>query len=365
MPLSTSSSEPLPSPRWQHILPAALLILLGFIGFIEYQLARKGFEPTVLDTAELWQQQRQRASQLGKQALIIVGSSRSQLGLDLAVLRQQTGLEPVQLALDGSSFLPILQGLAEDPEITGTILVDYMDHLLAEPRAPDRADEYQQAYLLRPSPLVITSATTEAWLSQQRQQLLRSYADGARPITSLLTRLLVAKPAHQYLNTLPDRSRKADYQRVSMPDFYYQRVLRNLGNPSLNLPANATFQDLDTELQQRIAALSPADTALFTEKTQQLSQWVDQIQQRGGRVVFIVMPSSGLVRRIEQQRYPRSQFWEVFHQHTQAQHWHFEDNPQTRGLQCPDGSHLDQRQRTFFTQNLSQDLALKGSMPNP
>lgn len=358
VPLSISNSnQRLPQANWLAILAAAGTLLLAFIGLMEYQLARRGFESTVLDSRELWLQQRQRASDLGSNALILIGGSRIQLGVDLDLLRQNSPLEPVQLAIDGSSFLPILQGLAEDPSITGTLVVDYMDHLIAEERAPDRANEYQSYYQQQPNNRLITSATTEAFFSQWRNRLLRSYADGARPISSLLARILVAKPAHQYLTTLADRSRKADYQLVTMPDFYYQRALRNLGNPDIELPPNATYQDLDLVLQQKITALKPSNTEYFIQMSQQIAVWVKRIQDRGGKVVFVVLPASGLIRQIEQQRYPQTQFWQRFTELNHANYnWHFSDQPNTQTLQCPDGSHLDYRQRHILSQSLIQAL---------
>lgn len=126
MPLSTSSFErPLPDMPWLRIFAAALLICIIFITLMEIRLAQLGYHSTVLDSPGRWAKERARASQLGEKALILIGASRIQLGIDLDTLRRETGLEPVQLAIDGSSFVPILQDLANDPTIRGTILVDY------------------------------------------------------------------------------------------------------------------------------------------------------------------------------------------------------------------------------------------------
>ena len=42
-------------------------------------------------------------------------------------VRARTGLAPVQLAIDGSSFVPVLDGLARDPSIRGTVIVGFID----------------------------------------------------------------------------------------------------------------------------------------------------------------------------------------------------------------------------------------------
>jgi hypothetical protein len=86
----------------------ALVMPLLVGALLEYMLAAKGFQATTLDTPQLWIEQRARASALGEEALILVGGSRIQLGLDLPLLRETLPLEPVQLAVDGSSSFAVL-----------------------------------------------------------------------------------------------------------------------------------------------------------------------------------------------------------------------------------------------------------------
>ncbi|MGH8482027.1 MAG: hypothetical protein ACRES8_06170, partial [Nevskiaceae bacterium] len=85
------------------------------------------------------------------------------------------------------------------------------------------------------------------------------------------------------------------------------------------------------------------------------------IRARGGRVAFVVLPKSGLVRMLEERRYPRAQFWDRFVALAEAPSVHFEDVPAWRGLECPDGSHLDLRQRAAFTEGLAE--VLRGVAP--
>src|SRR5262245_61597495 len=93
---------------------------------MELRLAARGIQPTAADNARLWADQRSRASRLGDRALILVGDSRMHVGIDLDTLRKMTGLEPVQLAIDASSFVPVLGGLADDPRVTGTVVVSFL-----------------------------------------------------------------------------------------------------------------------------------------------------------------------------------------------------------------------------------------------
>ena len=93
---------------------------------MEAVLSLRGFRPTAVDDEPTWILQRHRASTLGPRALDPGGRladpdgrRRRRTACDV------TGLEPVQLAIDGSSFTPVLKELAADPTITGTIIVSY------------------------------------------------------------------------------------------------------------------------------------------------------------------------------------------------------------------------------------------------
>ncbi len=348
-----SSNQRLPHLAWSPILLGAVLILIAFIAAMELRLAAKGFHPTVMDSEALWQRERARSRTLGDQALIIIGASRVQLGLNLDVLRQITKFEPVQLAIDGTSSLPVLEGLARDPSIRGTVLVDYYDPMLGSEITDDRAHMYEKRF---EDSLATSLLPNYAWIEDNLswcwRRMFRSYADGAQPLTTLLIRIF-GNATPQYLQTLPDRSRLADYQQVDMPGFYYRRVIRSLGE-EVHLPPHATDEDLRYWLESRIQQLLPVNeaTILSQARLKYLDSLVRAIQDRGGRVIFVVMPASGMVRDIERCRYPRSQFWDRLVAQTSARTIHFEDVPSLRDFECPDGSHLDYRDQIRFTEAL-------------
>ena len=252
----------LPPVPWLALLAAAALLFLLAAAAMEWRLDALGYQPTARDSEARWQAARARASRLGEHALILVGASRFQLGLDLDVLRRETGLEPVQLAIDGSGAEPILAGLAQDPKIRGTVLVEYYDHAVGARGgvAGDMQRRYEQTagsqrFWKRPA------ERAEARLGEWLHERLRAYSDGANPLASLRQRILPADEARQYLVTHPDRSRLADYSRVDMPAFYHRRVARMLGEEG--------------------DAGAPAA----------------RIHARGGRVIFVAMPRAAWCAR--------------------------------------------------------------------
>lgn len=366
MPTFTSSSNRrLPKLAWGTVLGTALVATVLLAATMELRLALRGYQPTVVDGPDLWRHERQRAAALGSRALILVGASRVQLDLDLGVLRRATGLEPVQLGIDGSDFQPVLADLAADPRIRGTVVVDVAEHVMAGSFPGVAADWVARAAAHDHGARLPGFQDAEDALMRFVRSHLRSYAGGTRPITSLLDRLLPVQPTPQYVITSADRSQWADYSRLPMPWFYYRRVMRNLGQ-EIPLRHGMAAQDLEDELRRRVAALTPGIRGLqrYEASSRMLAAQAAAIRARGGQVYFVMLPSSGLVREMERRRFPRAQFWDRFVALVGAPTLHFEDVPAMRDIVCPDGSHLDYRQRAAFTAALVEALGIaRGRMP--
>lgn len=353
MVLSISSSEAdAPSLNWTWVLGIAMFMLFAYVYTTEAILSSKGFARTVNDTKTLWLKERERASELGDRALILVGASRIQLGMDLDVLREKSGLEPVQLAIDGSSYAPVLVGLARDTSIRGTIILDLMPGPVSmDIESTGASKYYQDEYeaLTNSHFRWPTYQISEAWLTDVFSSMLINYADGGRPWDSLVNRLVNEKAVPQYLVTLPDRSRKADYQRVQMPDFYLSRVLRHIGNPP-EFNSNQQGEALHAQLKAYIDHLKPPTESVQGEQgLADLERVVGAIQSRGGRVVFLAMPTSGLVQMADDKRFPRHLYWDKVVASSTAQTIQWQDHQELSRFNCPDGSHLDERDRAAFT----------------
>jgi hypothetical protein len=140
-----------------------------------------------------------------------------------------------------------------------------------------------------------------------------------------------------------------------MPDFYLRRVARTLGED-----VDPKSPGTEAELVRRIASIEPRDDSNVLREARFIAETVEQLQTRGGRVVFVAMPSSGLVREIEARRYPRAQFWDRFLHESGAAGIHAAYEPTLREFVCPDGSHLDMRDRARFTEALARALKERG-----
>ena len=71
----------------------------------------------------------------------------------------------------------------------------------------------------------------------------------------------------------------------------------------------------EKQARERIRVGNPAR---FRKDLEQIKSMVSHIQQRGGRVVFVRLPVSGAVREMDDQLFPRSDYWDVLAQHSGA-----------------------------------------------
>jgi hypothetical protein len=331
-----------------------LLVFLLFVGGMEAGLSRLGYRAVAADSELKWWRERERVTPLGTRALVLIGGSRIQLGLDLNELRARTGLEPVQLAIDGNSFWPTLESLASDERFRGTVLVDYNHATQAEPGSA--ADLYNRHHdegrLARPS------YWAELTLGDLLRDHMRASADGARPYFSLRAQLMAGLPYQtSYMTLLPDRSRLADYARVPVTTHAYATIVRTM---HWNLDPAAP--DAGARIAARVAQLAPAPLPPFLASIDRLAEMTRRITSRGGKVIFVVMPTSGLIRQMEQRLHPRETYWRALLAGTGAPGVHYLDESALAGFDAPDSSHLDARDRTPFTRALADILRARNAL---
>ena len=369
MPSSTFSSERLPSSPLLASLQSAFLLFLLVVLALELGLAMRGIRPNQEDSESLWLHERARADALGSRALVMIGGSRILLDTDLTEMKRLApDLEPVQLAIDGVSFLPILRGLAQDPHFHGRLIIDFNDYLIDGSRhhTPDSiAVNWEHDF---------EEDRTHPWphflgMEDRLQDLVRShlraYADGSRPWSALTRRLLARYPVAQYLWVLPNRSIDADYQRLQQPQAYLTRVGSTL-HVEINYSRNLPWPILMRALAGYIARLPIHANTAYLHNVTRLNDEIRAIQQRGGWVAIIVSPTSGLIRDYLEEQNPRPSFWDQLVSRVQAPTLRVDDIALRAGFLCPDGSHLDRRDKSAYTDLLMQQLDNAGlEAPTP
>lgn len=355
MPLSTFNSNPeMTSGKHTKAILFGLLMGMFLILIAENFLRFKGGEPGVRDTAELWASQRDRASSIGDDALILVGSSRVQLGLDLGVLAKETGMTPIQLAIDGSPNLEVIENLANDETVTGTVLISTSLRLLFPSKNAIRIKQWIDVYEKKYRNLWFPEK--EQLLKAKLQSVSALYAS-IIPLDILIPLLFNEKKSlrNVYLKTLPSRERNADYSLVDMPGFYIRRVERTLGHP---LPEEA-YKSYDS-FQESVISVTKVKYSKFnadSKRLRRIKTAIEKFKKRGVEVIIIRFPLSGLVESISDIRYPKAQ-WDKVVSGLGVATIDYRDYPQLV-YQLPDGAHLDKTQKSEFTQRFARILLEK------
>ena len=137
-----------------------------------------------------------------------------------------------------------------------------------------------------------------------------------------------------FLRINPDRCFDADYTRVDCRK-----------QEEVHIEKFAEFR-------AKYAAFSEQDWRAVIQQTRTLAA---RIEQRGGKIIFVRFPTSGKIRACDEENFPRLRFWNQLTADLHA--IHFEDVPTLRTFTCPDGSHLDERDKPAFTRALATELA--------
>ena len=233
---------------------------------------------------------------------------------------------PVQLAVGGCKPTPFIEDLAQDESFAGLLIVGIAPALLFSQNSGGRAllDYIAQSREASASP----SKRVEDFLRGQAQHLL-AY------------RLPELAPTRAF-DTLRERRGSVQNYRLLQPD--------RCRNYDMSL-----LKDIDgrrREVEDYMQSRKPMTKAQLKATIEELEACVKRIQQRGGRVLFLRMPSSGSVFELEQKRFPREKYWDALVAGSSADCLHFQDYPELAHYECPEGSHLAYQSATAFTKDL-------------
>ena len=85
-----------------------------------------------------------------------------------------------------------------------------------------------------------------------------------------------------------------------------------------------------------------------------------EIRSRGGRAALVRFPTADEIWQIDEQFYPRSQYWDPLAAIAGVPAVHFADYESLRRIPLGDGSHIDRRYAPEFTESLMDILIEKG-----
>lgn len=352
MPLSTSSfKRPIPDPQIIKSLIVGLLGGLLLILAMENIIRFLGATPNVRETATLWAEQRRAAAQGNNETITIVGASRAQLGIDIEELETVSGSEVVQLAIDGSPYLRVLENLADDSDVKGTILVSTSLAWLSMDTSSARADQWVAEF--------------EAGLNDSSFLALEnSLVTGLQSISALyssivpldrIARSIAGLDSYpiNYVSNQRNRERNADYQLAPYPDVYVRNVVRTLDLPieGESFPEIALFDRAVVVAARRGEIENPQPAINLAS----INALLEKFKEREVNVVFVHFPLSGAIEAINDIRFPKAT-WDSYTAELDALVIDYRDYSEL-DYELADGSHLDIRQKTEFTERLFHIIA--------
>lgn len=323
MPSSISNSKAgLPNVRWGRTWRVALLLLPATLGGWEALWRSKGFEPLIRDTVETWTAARSRVK---SDSVVLIGTSRIQSAVDPKYFSSgMGGRTPIHLAIPTASPLPMLEDLAQDHSFSGLVIVDLIPYLVFEATLKHESEilKYIQAY--------------HEYLKSPAKRLEIQLR------LEVQSRFVFPSPTLS-----PQRIFSAAWNGEPLhKPFFRMQITRYIPNDFSGTNNKEKEEGIYNDV---LTDGPPATHAKLEAILERIENAVSRIQERGGTVVFVRFPFGGKVRQIEEQRYPRRDYWDVLAVRTKAATIHSDDYPSLANFHCPEGSHLNYLDVPRFT----------------
>jgi hypothetical protein len=325
-----------PQRPWGPIWIGAIILWIALLAAWEWHWRDYGAAPAYRNSDALWAEQRRRIDNGEGGKTVLIGSSRVLFDMQLPVWEKANGERPIQLALEGTSSIPVLEDLAADEHFTGRLLIGVTPDLFFSGFAY-RGDVIPYFHKQAPSDrsgLWISQHLLEPWLAFYDPDfaldtVVRRLDWPARPGVPARLRVRKLSVSESDRNTMM-------WQKVEN-DAAYRDIARRTwaqnftGPPPPNMNTPEKRQKLfDTQIERAVKA-------------------VNTLRARGVKMVFIRLPSAGDYYAFEQKAIPRALTWDVLLQRTGVPGIHFEDHPEMQGYELPEWSHLSRAEAQRMT----------------
>jgi len=327
--------RPVPVIKFAGVI--AIIVLLVFIAIWEMYVRSQGVTPSYRNSDGLWAEQRRKINNGAGDGWVFTGSSRVLFNMQLKAWEELDNRKPLQLALEGTSPVSVLEGLAEDSDFTGNVIVGVAPGLFFS------GYEYRRGALKQHK-----DETPSQWLGQRISLLLEPYFafytyDYA--LSTILHRQPL--PEREGVNNGLDVRKLANMERdrnTRMWDKVY------LDKDYRDLARKIWVGDWKPFNEQP----EPRQEGIIKGRAKQLERAIKAtktLQGRGINVVFVQMPYEGHYAVSEPDIAPRELTWDILIKETDALGLHFLDHKQMQGYELPEWSHMTGEEADRFTQN--------------
>lgn len=335
MPSSTSSSEPAlraPEASWGRTWAlAALIVGLLLVGF-ELMWRDRGLVPVQADDGHRWLD---AVHEVGTDGVVLVGSSRTVLGVDPEILHTSLRTPVHQLSINGGNPIEILDFVAEElVDFEGIVLVEFMPSRYF---AEDARGVASSLAFIR----VAGDPSLVAGVEHNMRKLLTARLTILAPHTTTLgiLRSLVSGdlPSHPARVMRIDRFMEVDADRID-------------GQP------------LDRRWAGRLREIGRVEDGEAMATLTRVRDLRVALERQGARVMFFRVPSDGATGQAEAELFPRDTAYETAREVIGGDWWHYKDDG--FDFRCFDGSHLHPDDVPSFTRALATAVTNPSGVPD-
>ena len=326
----------IPPQPWGPILIGAVVMSLIMLAAWEWYWRNYGAVPTYRNSDGQWAEQRRRIDTGEGSKTVLIGSSRVLFDVQLPIWEKITGERPIQLAMDGTSAVPVLEDLATDSNFTGRLLIGVTPDLFFSGFAY-RGSVIPYFHKQAPSDRI------GFWLSHYLLEPLLAFYDPDFALDVVVRRQ--AWPARSGVaSRMPVRKlRVSDGDRNTMMwrkvevDPVYRDMARRIWSQNFTGPPPP---GMETPAKRQVR---------FDALIARAGKAVDTLRARGVQMVFLRGPSVGDYYAFEQKVVPRATTWDLLLKKSGVPGIHFEDYPVLQGYESPEWSHLTAAEARRFT----------------
>ncbi|MFN0013821.1 MAG: hypothetical protein ACKVU2_04680 [Saprospiraceae bacterium] len=357
----------IPNQPWGRLGLIVLLVAAVATAGWELYWRGQGYEPSYDATESSWAEFRAKAQNAGPEYTIIAGSSRALFDIDLPTWRAETGNPNViQLAKEGAAPQPIVRDLIENTDFAGTLIVSVAPGLFFSKRAMSDGDsEGLVKHYHNWSP----AQKMEHWANMLMEPTFAFVEKGELNLGSLLAEThLPERP--EFLagfDRVPKlsndtRERQARMWNKVVADTAYANRVRGiwLGFSSRTGRLMRPAEYACAKAKTFSGAFNPVPPPFRVSPAERdsifrvIKSWADKLHARGGKMIFVRPPSSGVLYDLEEFEVPRKETWDRLLEITGVPGIHFEDHPELQGFELPEWSHLRAEHAPLYTRALAK-----------
>jgi hypothetical protein len=328
-----------PERPWNRIAVIALVLMVVLLAGWEMYWRDFGAVPGYQNDEGQWAQQRRRIDNGEGDKAVLIGSSRTLFDVQIDVWEKVTGVRPIQLALEGTSAMPVLEDLAADVNFTGKLLIGVSPDLFFTGFA------YRGSvipYYHKEGP----SQKTGHWLSQRLVEPYWAFYDSDFQLDTVIRR--------QAWPPRPGMPERLNVRKLMVmeSDRNSQMWSKVVDDPEYRALARRTWKG---RLVTAPRGLETPDklNASINKQIDRAVVAINTLRARGVRIVFFRAPSIDDYYDYEQKYFSRASSWDVLLKRTGVQGIHFEDYPQLQTRDLPEWSHMSAKTAREFSAQLA------------